>query len=92
MEHHWFSSVKTLLYCLLRISAFCFDSVISFPSDLRMGIPEESCTFSFYVPQEVFCGAGFGILTMNFIILYYFWKIFNFAPFLFTTAVSVAAF
>ena len=52
----------------------------------------ESCTFSFYVPQEAFSDAGFGILTKDVIILYHFWKIFNFTPFLFTTAVSVAAF
>ena len=92
MEHHWFSSVKTLLYCLLTISAFCFDSVISFLSDLRMGIPEESRTFSFYVLHEAFSDAGFGILTKDVIILYHFWKIFNFAPFLFATAESVPAF
>ena len=66
--------------------------MISFPSDLRMGIPEESRTFSFYEPQEAFSDAGFGILTKDFVILYHFSKIFNFAPFLFTTVVSVAAF
>ena len=92
MEHHWFSSVKTLLYCPLRISAFCFDSVISFLSDLRMGVPEESRAFSFYVLHEAFSDAGFGILTKNVVILYHFWKIFNLPPFMFPTAVSVGAF
>ena len=92
MEHHWLLSVKTLLYRLSRISPICFESVISFASDLGMGIPVESCTFSFYVPQEAFSDAGFGIFTKDVIILYHFWKIFNFTPFLFTTAVSVAAF
>ena len=92
VEHHWLLSVKTLLYRLSRISAICFESVISFASDLWMGIPVESCTFIFYVPQEAFSDAGFGILTKDVIILYHFWNIFNFNPFLFTTAVSVAAF
>ena len=52
----------------------------------------ESCTFSFYVPQEAFSDAGLGILTKDVIILNHFWKIFNFTPLVFTTAVSVAAF
>ena len=62
-----FSSVKTLMHCLLRISAFCFASVIFFPSDLRMGIPEVSLRLALMYCQKplVMRGLVFSLMTSS---------------------------